>query len=167
MTLVIQRHRWIFCFNWRGEGNLSDIRLEITALRWREQLLQKYSYTTRSPFDGCRNEMETEERRRGGGGRGWGVCTWNTGTSTVRQTHTQCVRTKTVPGTRNSTRKNLGWIREPQTIMVTVHNHQRRRYQDLQQSVLTLVRHLSKFLDILVFFFDSIFGPTTTTTFCF
>lgn len=51
---------------------MSDIRLEITALRWREQLLQKYSYTTRSPFDGCRNEMETEERRRGGGRRGVG-----------------------------------------------------------------------------------------------
>lgn len=159
MTLVIQRHRWIFCFNWRGEGNLSDIRLEITALRWREQLLQKYSYTTRSPFDGCRNEMETEERRREEGGGGGGCVH-------VEHRH-ECVRTKTVPGTRNSTRKNLGWIREPWTIMVTVHNHQRRRYQDLQQSVLTLVCHLSKFLDILVFFFDSIFGPTTTTTFCF
>lgn len=57
---------------------MSDIRLEITALRWREQLLQKYSYTTRSPFDGCRNEMETEERRREERRReegvGWGVC---------------------------------------------------------------------------------------------
>lgn len=51
---------------------MSDIRLEITALRWREQLLQKYSYTTRSPFDGCRNEMETEERRREEGGGGGG-----------------------------------------------------------------------------------------------
>lgn len=31
----------IFWFNWRCETDLSDIRLESTALRWKDQLLQK------------------------------------------------------------------------------------------------------------------------------
>lgn len=86
---------------------MSDIRLEITALRWREQLLQKYSYTTRSPFDGCRNEMETGERR--GGGRReegvGGVCARGTQARAQSAKHTPSVseqrqfqEQETVPG---------------------------------------------------------------------